>query len=70
MGTPVETVIATEDRQIFNVKLNEINEKIAKSATAESVDEAVKVAKDIGYPVMIRAAFALGKVLVTLLSSK
>ena len=36
MGTPVETVIATEDRQIFNDKLNEIGEKIARSATAET----------------------------------
>eukprot|EP01035_Chromulina_nebulosa_P017478 gene17478-23030_t len=60
MGTPVETVIATEDRQIFNDKLNEIGEKIAKSATAESIEEAKKVAQDIGYPVMIRAAYALG----------
>ena len=60
MGTPVETVIATEDRQIFNDKLNEIGEKIAKSATAESVDTAKKVALEIGYPVMIRAAYTLG----------
>ena len=60
MGTPVETVIATEDRQIFNDKLNEIGEKIAQSATAETVEEAQKVAREIGYPVMIRAAYTLG----------
>ena len=60
MGTPVETVIATEDRQIFNDKLNEIGEKIARSATAETVDSAKKVALEIGYPVMIRAAYTLG----------
>ena len=60
MGTPVETVIATEDRQIFNDKLNEIGEKIARSATAENVNEAKKVALEIGYPVMIRAAYTLG----------
>lgn len=60
MGTPVETVIATEDRQIFNDKLKEIGEKIAPSKTAENVEMAMKVAKEIGYPVMIRAAFTLG----------
>ena len=60
MGTPVETVIATEDRQIFNDKLNEIGEKIALSATAETAEQAKKVAMEIGYPVMIRAAYTLG----------
>jgi carbamoyl-phosphate synthase (ammonia) len=60
MGTPVSTVIATEDRQIFNDKLNEIGEKIAPSFTAESVEDAKKVALKIGYPVMIRAAYTLG----------
>lgn len=60
MGTPVETVIATEDREIFNEKLKEIGEKIAPSKTAETVEEAKKVAMIIGYPVMIRAAYALG----------
>jgi carbamoyl-phosphate synthase (ammonia) len=60
MGTPVETVIATEDRQIFNDKLNEIGEKIARSATAETVEEAKREALAIGYPVMIRAAYTLG----------
>jgi len=60
MGTPVETVIATEDREIFNRKLNEIGEKIAQSATAETIEQAQVVAKVIGYPVMIRAAYALG----------
>ena len=60
MGTPVETVMATEDRQIFSDKLNEINEKIALSYTAETVDDAKKVAEKIGYPVMIRAAYTLG----------
>ena len=60
MGTPVETVVATEDRQIFSDKLLEIGEKIALSYTAENVTEAKRVAKKIGYPVMIRAAYTLG----------
>lgn len=60
MGTPVETVIATEDREIFNSKLKEIGEKIAQSKTAENVEEAKRVAKEIGYPVMIRSAYSLG----------
>jgi len=60
MGTPVETVIATEDRQIFSDKLVEIGEKIALSYTAESVPDAIAMAKKIGYPVMIRAAYTLG----------
>ena len=60
MGTSVETVIATEDRKIFNEKLCEIGEKIAQSATAQTIEEAKVVAQQIGYPVMIRAAYALG----------
>jgi carbamoyl-phosphate synthase (ammonia) len=60
MGTPVSTVIATEDRQIFNDKLNEIGEKIAPSETATTVEEAMQKANNIGYPVMIRAAYTLG----------
>eukprot|EP00601_Ochromonadales_sp_CCMP2298_P009418 CAMPEP_0173264630 /NCGR_PEP_ID=MMETSP1142-20121109/28082_1 /TAXON_ID=483371 /ORGANISM="non described non described, Strain CCMP2298" /LENGTH=1039 /DNA_ID=CAMNT_0014200191 /DNA_START=109 /DNA_END=3224 /DNA_ORIENTATION=+ len=60
MGTPVETVIATEDREIFNQKLGEIGEKIAQSKTANTIEQAKVVAKEIGYPVMIRAAYALG----------
>lgn len=60
MGTSIETVIATEDRKIFNEKLTEIGEKIAPSLTAETVNEAVATANKLGYPVMIRAAFALG----------
>jgi carbamoyl-phosphate synthase (ammonia) len=60
MGTSVEAVIATEDRGIFNEKLEEIGEKIALSKTAESVESAIETANEIGYPVMIRAAFALG----------
>jgi carbamoyl-phosphate synthase (ammonia) len=60
LGTPIQAVIDTEDRQLFSDKLHEINEKIAESYTAESVEEAVHHAKKVGYPLMIRSAFALG----------
>eukprot|EP00058_Branchiostoma_floridae_P013144 XP_002598632.1 hypothetical protein BRAFLDRAFT_67029 [Branchiostoma floridae] len=60
LGTPIESVMATEDRQIFSDKLTEINEKIAPSFAVESVKEALEAAAEIGYPVMVRAAYALG----------
>lgn len=60
LGTPIEAVMYTEDRELFSGKLNEINEKIAESYTAVTVDEAVGHAKKVGYPLMIRSAYALG----------
>ncbi|XP_066542532.1 carbamoyl-phosphate synthase [ammonia], mitochondrial [Hoplias malabaricus] len=60
LGTPVESIIATEDRQLFADKLMEINEKIAPSVAVESVADALKAADEIGYPVMLRSAYALG----------
>ncbi|KAF3824180.1 hypothetical protein GH733_008465 [Mirounga leonina] len=60
LGTSVESIMATEDRQLFSDKLNEINEKIAPSFAVESVEDALKAADTIGYPVMIRSAYALG----------
>ncbi|XP_015267203.1 PREDICTED: carbamoyl-phosphate synthase [ammonia], mitochondrial-like, partial [Gekko japonicus] len=60
LGTSVESIMATEDRQLFSNKLNEINEKIAPSFAVESVDDALEAAGKIGYPVMIRSAYALG----------
>ncbi|CAH1249022.1 CPS1 [Branchiostoma lanceolatum] len=60
LGTPIESVMATEDRQIFSDKLTEINEKIAPSFAVESVKEALEAAAEIGFPVMVRAAYALG----------
>lgn len=60
LGTPVPVVIDTEDRQLFSDRLNEINEKIAESYTTDNVEEAVKHAAKVGYPCMIRSAFALG----------
>jgi carbamoyl-phosphate synthase (ammonia) len=60
LGTPIEAVIYTEDRQLFSDKLHEINEKIAESYTAETVEAAVEASKKTGFPLMIRSAFALG----------
>lgn len=85
LGTPVESIMATEDRQLFADKLMEINEKIAPSIAVESVSihirllgyferhcrlklfmcifqvpHALKAAEKIGYPVMLRSAYALG----------
>ncbi|NWZ33050.1 CPSM synthase, partial [Brachypodius atriceps] len=60
LGTSVESIMATEDRKLFSDKLNELNEKIAPSLAVESVEDALKAAEKICYPVMIRSAYALG----------
>jgi carbamoyl-phosphate synthase large subunit len=60
LGTPVQTILETEDRDLFINRLNEIDVKSARSAVATSEDEATKIASEIGYPVMVRIAFALG----------
>lgn len=60
LGTAVKTIRETEDRDLFVKKLNEINVKTAKSFAVNSVEEALVAAEKIGYPVMLRAAFALG----------
>ncbi|KAF5373135.1 hypothetical protein D9758_001533 [Tetrapyrgos nigripes] len=60
LGTPIETIIMTEDRQLFASAMEEIGEKCAKSATAINTDEASAAAATIGYPVIVRAAYALG----------
>jgi len=60
MGTQVETIIATEDREIFNAKLAEINECTAPSMSADSPAEAEEAALKVGFPVIVRAAYALG----------
>ncbi|KAJ9467135.1 Protein URA2 [Diplonema papillatum] len=60
LGTPVDAIIATEDREIFAEKLAEIGEKVAMSQVATSVESALAVANRIGYPVLVRSAFALG----------
>lgn len=60
LGTPVATIRDTEDRDLFIKRLNEIGVKTAKSAAVRSVDAALKAAGTIGYPLMVRAGFALG----------
>ncbi|KAF2143758.1 uncharacterized protein K452DRAFT_296741 [Aplosporella prunicola CBS 121167] len=60
LGTPIDTIITTEDRELFARAMDSIGEKCAKSASANSVDEAMRVVTDIGFPVIVRAAYALG----------
>ena len=60
LGTPIDTIIMTEDRQLFASAMEEIGERCAQSSTATTVDEAVAAAGAIGYPVIVRAAYALG----------
>ena len=60
LGTQIDVIQATEDRELFARKLAEIGEKAALSYTATTVDEAIVQANKIGYPVLVRAAFALG----------
>ncbi|ORE07621.1 carbamoyl-phosphate synth [Rhizopus microsporus var. microsporus] len=60
LGTQIDTVITTEDRDLFAQALYEINEKCAKSSSAVTTEEALVAAKEIGYPVICRAAYALG----------
>ncbi|KAF1993390.1 carbamoyl-phosphate synth [Amniculicola lignicola CBS 123094] len=60
LGTPIETIITTEDRELFARSMESIGEKCAKSASASSTEEAMRVVKDIGFPVIVRAAYALG----------
>lgn len=60
LGTPVDTIKETEDRNLFNKKVAEAGLKVALSKTAENVKEAITVANEIGFPVMVRIAYALG----------
>ncbi|MBN1464710.1 carbamoyl-phosphate synthase (glutamine-hydrolyzing) large subunit [candidate division KSB1 bacterium] len=60
LGTPVEAILNTEDRELFVARLQQINVKTPRSFAVKSTDEAVTKARDIGFPVMIRIAFALG----------
>lgn len=60
LGTPVRAIMDTEDRELFVKKLDEIDVKTIKSEAVESIEDAVKAASELGYPIIIRAAYALG----------
>ena len=60
LGTPVEAIINTEDRDLFITKLRQIDVKVPRSQAVKNIDQAVQVAREIGYPVMVRIAYALG----------
>ena len=60
LGTPVQAIMDTEDRELFVKKLDEIDVKTLKSHAVENIEDAVASAAELGYPVIIRAAYALG----------
>ena len=60
LGTPVQAIMDTEDRELFNEKLAQINVKTIKSHAVETIEDAKKAAAELGYPVIVRAAYALG----------
>ena len=60
LGTPIETIKVTEDRELFARSMESIGEKCAKSASATTLEEVALVVKDVGFPVIVRPAFTLG----------
>ncbi len=60
LGTPVQAIMDTEDRELFVERLNEINVKTIKSEACETIEQARHAAQELGYPVILRAAYALG----------
>ena len=60
LGTPIRTIEETEDRALFSARLAEIGVEVPRSAAAHTLEEAAVLARRIGYPVMLRAAYALG----------
>ncbi len=60
LGTPVQAIIDTEDRELFVKKLDQINVKTIKSHAVGTIEDAVKAAAELGYPIIVRAAYALG----------
>lgn len=60
LGTPVKAIMNTEDRELFVEQLDEINVKTIKSEACEDMEQARRAAKEVGYPVIVRAAYALG----------
>ena len=60
LGTSVEAIMNTEDRDLFVKELNKVDLKVPVSHACENMEEAVAAARNIGYPIMIRSAYALG----------
>ena len=60
LGTPVETIMATEDRDLFVKKLNEIDVKTIQSVATSTIKESLEAADKLGYPIILRAAYSLG----------
>ena len=60
LGTPVQAIMDTEDRELFVKKLDEIDIKTIKSEAVNSVEDALEAAEKLGYPIIVRAAYALG----------
>ena len=60
LGTPIDTIITTEDRELFARSMEAIGAPCAKSKSASNIDEALEAVESIGYPVIVRAAYALG----------
>ena len=60
LGTPVQAIMDTEDRELFVKKLDEIGVKTIKSQACDTIESARKAAAELGYPVILRAAYALG----------
>lgn len=60
LGTPVQAIMDTEDRELFVYRLDEIGVKTIRSEAVETLEDARRAARELGYPVIIRAAYALG----------
>ncbi|MBO7204442.1 MAG: carbamoyl-phosphate synthase (glutamine-hydrolyzing) large subunit [Bacteroidales bacterium] len=60
LGTPIRAIMDTEDRELFVKKLDEIDVKSIKSTAVDNIEDALAAAENLGYPVIIRAAYALG----------
>ena len=60
LGTSVEASMNTEDRDLFVKELNKVDLKVPVSHACENMEEAVAAARNIGYPIMIRSAYAMG----------
>ena len=60
LGTPVQAIMDTEDRELFVKKLDEIHVKSIKSHAVNNIEDALAAASELGYPVILRAAYALG----------